>query len=324
VKLAILIVSYLFIYFQLRSRNGLDATWEAIRNGLPLPGLYFTLLLVIVMMLVNWSLEAIKWRYLISKSERISFFTAFRAVWAGITLSTFTPNRIGEYFGRVFLLKETNPWKGAFMTVVGSFSQLLITILAGSVAFIAFAKNYFPLDNYLPGFLFWTIAGGIVLADIFLIVLFYNVSLFEPVLRRFTSKRWVNLREHLKVFGVYSRKELTVVLALSLTRYIVFILQFYLLMKLFMVPLSLWHGLMIISCIYFVMAAVPSIALSELGVRGSLAIFFVEQFYANDYLTVDAASLGAVSAASLIWIINLVIPALIGGIFVLQLKFFRK
>jgi uncharacterized membrane protein YbhN (UPF0104 family) len=323
-RLAIIIISYLFMYYQFRTKSGLAETWEAISEGITLSFLLKIMVPVLLLMLLNWSIEALKWRYLIVKTERISFLTAFRAVWAGVTVSTYTPNRTGEYLGRVFVLQQTNPWKGAFMTVVGSFSQLLVTVLAGSLCFIVFAYNYFPWSDYIPFGLFVLLACMLLIADVCLILLYFNVKLFEPVLRKFTLKRWIKLREHLKVFAAYSAKELAVVLALSFARYTVFVIQFYLLLKLFSVPVSLAEGAMIIACIYFLMAAVPTVAFSEPGIRGTLAWFFFDLFYAGNYLIGDTAAVGSVSAASVIWLVNLVIPALAGGIFVLQLKFFRK
>jgi uncharacterized membrane protein YbhN (UPF0104 family) len=275
-------------------------------------------------MLGNWSLEALKWRYLIRKTERISFWTAFRAVLAGITVSTFTPNRVGEYFGRVFLLKETNPWKGAFMTMVGSISQLLITVWIGSIAIIIFAYQYIPYQDYIPGFLFWCIVAAILLIDLMLVLFYFNIRLLEPLLRRFTLKRWEKLREHLKVFGAYTSRELFFVLLFSMGRYLIFSLQFIFLFRIFMVPVGILDGFMLVACIYLFMSAVPTIALSEMGVRGSLAVFFFGIFYADRYLLQDAVDTGTVMASFMVWIINLVIPAIIGGFFVLQLKFFRK
>jgi uncharacterized membrane protein YbhN (UPF0104 family) len=324
IRLFILVASYWFIYYQIIRKDTLSQTWSLIRDGIPLNTLVLTLGIVFLLMILNWSVEAIKWRYLIRKTEKISFWTAFRAVMAGLTVSTFTPNRIGEYFGRVFILKETNPWQGAFMTVVGSFSQFMVTVIVGSIAIVFFAFYYIPYQLYISEYLFWFLIFLIFIINVFLLILYFNVKLFEPLLRRLTLKRWVNLRNHLKVFGVYKGKELFFVLLLSFTRYIVFTLQFFILMKLFLVPIGFCDGLMLIACIYLFMAAVPTIALSELGVRGSLAMFFLNIYFANNYLIGDTADLGAVSAASVIWLINLVIPAIIGGIFVVQLKFFRK
>jgi uncharacterized membrane protein YbhN (UPF0104 family) len=324
IKLAILIVAYLFLYYQIIAKNSFRQTWDFICQGIQIKTFILSLIVLLIMMLLNWSLEAFKWRYLIRKTEQISFFTAFRAVWAGITVSTFTPNRVGEFFGRVFLLKKTNPWQGAFMTVVGSFSQLLITLVIGSVAAFWFVFSFVDFKEYIPEFLFWVLCIAAILIDIILIVLYFNVKLFEPILRRLTLKRWTKLREHLKVFAAYTKKELLLVLLFSLGRYIIFVLQFYFLMWLFLVPIPFFDGIMIISCIYFLMAAIPTVALTELGVRGSLALILMEMYYANNYLISDTAGLGAVTAATLIWLINLVIPTLIGGFFVLQLRFFRK
>lgn len=324
IKLVILVASYLFIYFQVIQKEGFTDSLLLIVEGIPFSILAYSLLLVFLMMLLNWSLEALKWRYLIKKTEKISFLTAFMAVFAGITVSSFTPNRIGEYFGRVFILKETNPWQGAFMTVVGSFSQFLITVFIGSASIIIFAYNYIPYDEYIPQVLFWGIALLIFAVNIVLCLLYFNIKLFEPILRRITLKRWVNLRNHLKIFGTYSSRELFIVMLFSLTRYMVFTMQFFLLMRLFLIPIGIWDGIMVISCIYLFMAAVPTIALSELGVRGSLAIFFLNILFAENYLIGDTVELGAITASSFIWVINLVIPALVGSIFVLQLKFFRK
>jgi MFS family permease len=279
---------------------------------------------IILMMCLNWSLEALKWQFLVRKSERIGFFGALKGVLAGITVSSFTPNRIGEYFGRVFILKQTNPWKGAFMTITGSMSQLVVTVVLGMFAFIRFAYAYFPWQEYFSESVFWFLAALLILVVILSLLLYFNIRIMEPVLRRFTLRRWTSLREQLKVFGEYSKKELLIVLALSFARYMVFSVQYYLLLKMFMLPLGFFDGMMIIACVYVCMAAVPTVALSELGVRGSLAIFFTGLFFADNFILADLASFSAMAASTVIWIINLVIPALVGGVFVLQLKFFKK
>jgi hypothetical protein len=66
---------------------------------------------------------------------------------------------------------------------------------------------------------------------------------------------------------------------------------------------------------FFVLAAVPTVALTELGVRGSISIFFIGLVSTN--------ILGILVSSFALWIINLVIPALIGSLFVLELNFFR-
>jgi hypothetical protein len=323
-KLAILVASWLFIYFRMRKVNLFEPGQLNPGELLSTPKVIGMLIVILFMMAVNWSLEAFKWKTLVSKSEKISFVTALKAVLAGITVSSFTPNRIGEYFGRVFLLKNTKAWKGAFMTITGSLSQLLVTIVIGVIAFIRFAWLYFPWAEYFSGLVFWLLASLLFIASVLAVVVYFNIHVFEPILRRFTLKRWTSLREQLKVFAEYTRKELLIVLLFSFARYIVFSMQYYLLLKMFMLPIGFMDAMMIIACIYLFMAAIPTIALSELGVRGSLAMFFMGLFYSGNFILADLASYGSLAASTAIWLINLVIPALIGSVFVLQLRFFKK
>jgi len=323
-KLAILVGAYLFIYFRIRSNDSLLASWQGLQENLSSTPMILSLTGIVLMMIVNWALEAMKWQYLVRKSEPIGFFTSLKAVLAGITVSTFTPNRIGEFFGRVFILKHTNPWKGAFMTIVGSISQLVVTIVLGCIAFVFFAFYYIPYSEYISDFLFYALSGVVLLLAGFVLLLYFNIRILEPVLKRFTLKRWENVRAQLNVFSEYRARELMVVLGYSMARYIVFSLQYYFLLRMFLVPIGFWDGMIIIACIFFFMAAVPTIALSELGVRGTLAVFFMGIFFSDNYILADAGTFGALSASTLIWIINLVVPAMIGGLFVLQLKFFKK
>ena len=105
IKIVIVFFSFYFIYHQLvenKSFEELDIS--VLKDTVKKNKVY--LVGVILMMFLNWLVEALKWRYMISKIENISIMTAYRAVFTGITVSTFTPNRIGEYGGRVFCLEK--------------------------------------------------------------------------------------------------------------------------------------------------------------------------------------------------------------------------
>jgi hypothetical protein len=67
---------------------------------------------------------------------------------------------------------------------------------------------------------------------------------------------------------------------------------------------------------FLALAIIPTIALAELGVRGKLSIFLFGMFSTN--------TLGIVLTASTIWLINLVVPALAGSLFILGIKIFRN
>jgi len=101
-------------------------------------------------------------------------------------------------------------------------------------------------------------------------------------------------------------------------------MQFYILMRLCNIDIPLADGLMVVSCIFLAMSAIPTFALSEIGVRGSVSILLLELYFENLSQQPEGLASAAVLASFLIWFINLIIPALIGVIFVFRLKFFRN
>jgi len=76
--------------------------------------------LVIFLMLVNWSFEALKWKTLIHHIQEISFFRAFRAILSGLSVSLAmnTPNGSGEYVGRILYVNEGNRIRAITLTFV--------------------------------------------------------------------------------------------------------------------------------------------------------------------------------------------------------------
>jgi len=64
------------------------------------------------------------------------------------------------------------------------------------------------------------------------------------------------------------------------------------------------------------MAGVPTIAIAELGVRGKVSIFFLGLLSSNT-VAIVAATVG-------IWLINLVIPAVLGSVLLLGVKIFKE
>jgi hypothetical protein len=67
---------------------------------------------------------------------------------------------------------------------------------------------------------------------------------------------------------------------------------------------------------FFIQSAIPSLDLLDIGVRGLTAGTLFH--YVTDQ------TIAVVVAVSLIYIINLIIPAILGSVFVLKLKFFDR
>jgi hypothetical protein len=324
IQLVILVVSYFFIINQVFWKQDLPALIKALEKDLNSPDFIGTLLFVLLLMFVNWLLEAMKWRKLISKIEHISLAQSVIAVLTGVTISSFTPNRVGEYFGRAFILKKASHIEGILITILGSMSQLLITILTGSLALLVFLPIFMPGTEFTMGYLYYSFIAVVILFDSLLLGLFFNLSFLSTWKEKILQTSLSRIRKFFRVFTFYSNSELWIVVVFSFARYVVFSTQYILLLHVLGVNIPFYYAYLLISLIYFVMAIIPTITLTELGIRGSVAIYFFS-FYFSPLSAVSAElNLGILMASVLIWVINLGLPAVAGSIFLFRLQFFRN
>ncbi len=258
------------------------------------------------LMPLNWGVEAIKWKSLISKIEIISGWRSFKAICAGITLAMFTPNRIGEFGGRVLLLKNASKIEGIAITLVGSFSQIVASFSIGLVGWICFYFTYLNNDSTLISSL--TIFS--VFASILLFILYFNLNWLKKVLEKLPIS--AKTRTYFNPIVKYSILELSSFLALSALRFVIFSFQYCLFFWALGVEVDLSTALMLVFSIFFVQTIIPSIAIVELGIRGKVALYFMDFVKAN--------SLAVLAAAFGLWTVNLLFPAFIGFLVLLRKK----
>jgi hypothetical protein len=276
------------------------------------------ILFAFLLMPANWLIESLKWQFLVRKIETIRLIDAAKAVFAGTAVSIFTPNRIGDFMGRVFILKRADRIDGIVATILGNMSQLLMTILLGGISIIYFSKQllyqFFGSINYL-----YLTNSAITIILVLLILLFFNFPRIEKILFKQIDRKKYPFVRHLNLISKYSSSELTTILSFSFIRYIIYSLQFYFLLLTFDLELNLIEGILTAFIIFLSLTLVPSIAITELGLRALIAISLF------DFIGKSAESeLAITSATSMLWFINIALAALIGGIFIFQLKFFRK
>jgi uncharacterized membrane protein YbhN (UPF0104 family) len=273
---------------------------------------------------VNLFLEIAKWKFLIDKLEKVTYWSATKAVLTGISVSMFMPNRVGDYLGRVFVLKEADRLQAVLSTIIGSIAQLITTILFGSVSVLIIFPRYYNLNEQLN---IWFYIGIVlaVLIMLFIIVFAYlNFASFSDTIKRISGRSYKRIRKYAKVFSWYSISDLMRVLVISILRYLVFSFQFFLLLRAFGVEIPYFVAIVLIGLVYLFMTVIPTIALTELGVRGSVSLLIFALYFEPLKAWSQQTSLAVVSSTTLLWLINLAFPALLGIIFVYSLRFFRK
>ena len=325
-RLFIVAFSLGFLYWKLIANGniaGLYAQLSSFGNNI---NFFYGIAWISLFMFINWSLETLKWQSLIRQVEQVKFFKAFYAVLAGVTVSIFTPNRTGEFIGRVFTLKADEPGKAVMLTIVGSLSQLLITILSGTIAFAISFRKFLPSGIHIPTWAYMGMVTGIIILDGCLLLGFFNVRIISNTVNRIIPARYRHIHGYLNVVSGLNRRQLSLILSLSFLRYLVFSFQFYLILRIFGLNISLNDIIFIIPVIYLILAVTPTIALSEIGIRGSVSLVIIGTYLSGIRGTLlnETESLAIVLAAGVLWIINLAVPAILGIPFVFKLRFFRK
>jgi len=306
IKLVIVALLLWTIYRQVFARENIDDLWAVFVGHFAFPNLYWLIALV-ALVPVNWGIEAQKWNRLIRNFVRLSFWETYKAILAGITVSLFTPNRIGEYGGRILLVPAEHNWKAIIATLVGSFSQLLILLAMGLPGAIYFSKTFLHTEVYLLRAAF---VSGLAFVGLS-VFCFFNIDLAIPVARRIPFPNWLRrYLKHVAVLQNYTTRELAGVLGLSWLRYLTYSVQYYLALRFFDVPVPFLMGLAGISTIYLMQTSIPLPPVMGLLARGEIALF-VWGFFSSNNLNILAASFS-------VFIINLAIPALLGSLFILQ------
>ena len=309
-KLLIAAVAFTFIYWQVVRREGLATLVAVARDSWSEPHNRVLLSAVLLGMLINWAIEAFKWKRVLRPLEQVSLLKALEAVFSGLSVSFFTPNRVGEYAGRVFHLVKADRPQAVLATILENVSQLVITLFFGGFALAYGVQDLITTQSYLmSSFRILSVVGACFLVLAFI----YSGVLQALFVRLRFSGRW------LRVTGIlerYTKAQMIELLLLSALRYFIFTGQFFLLLHVFGAPLPYGVAMLRIALTYLAMSVIPSIALTELGVRGALAAWVFQP--------VTEQVSGVLLATSALWVINLVLPALIGLLFVFDFKFVKK
>ena len=257
---------------------------------------------VILLMPINWFLEATKWKLLLKNSAHVNFGEAMRSVLGGLSIGFATPARVGEFAGRVMFLHSGERIDGIYLSAIGGIAQSIVTFLTA----------LFMLHFYIGNTdMFFGAYGYLAFALLSFIMIAVYIS-FEQVV--------TFLRDHVGLFKEYvidtsktpHRNDKWLVFGISAVRYGVYVLQYYLLLRFIGMDKGVLETIAGISLVLFLQSVSPLIPLTDMTVRGGIAL---EVF---DMSGVDL-SIGIFMVPVMLWAINLLIPAIMGYFFILNL-----
>jgi lysylphosphatidylglycerol synthase-like protein len=305
------------IYYQLLQKNNWRESLQEIQVAVTGPG-QWKLWIVFLLMFGNWGIEAKKWQISISSVQKISLWRAFKATLTGTTMASFTPNRMGEYLGRILYVEEGKRIQSISLTIVCSISQMIVTMLVGCAG-IVYLQWHLD-DHQIPDARAFHLALNIlfsivVIAFVLLLVFYFRLPWLVSLMNRLRVQD--KYLVYVKVLEGLNATILLRILSLSFVRYAVFIMQYYFMFSVFGVSLTWLQAVSSVSVVFLVMAVVPTFTvLTELGLRWEASIQVVQLFSGNT-VGIFATSFG-------IWLVNLVLPALAGSLLIAGIKLFKS
>lgn len=253
-------------------------------------------LLAMALLPLNWGLESEKWRMLAKRwYPELKFWEAVKSVFCGISTGIFTPNRIGEYPGRIMTLPAGHRWEAASAMLVDRMIQMVITIWLGITSFIL-------LEKYIPSGWNWITDWVPVMVTIAVLLPIASIIFARQFISLIPGQETgAKLRNALNTISL---KDIAILTFLSLLRNIVFTTQFLILLYGLGMSIELNTAMAMVWLIFFIKSFIPAWTITELGIRETIAISVL------GFALVPASI--AFTATFLLYIVNLIIPALIG------------
>ena len=316
--IAPLLGAWLFysLYQQIKLQPNLGQSIALIREA-PFGAQAWKFWTVIILVFFNWGFEARKWQVLIQPVQKMNFFTAYKSVLSGVALSINTPNRIGEYGGRILYIKDGSRIKAISLSIAGSISQLIITLLIGSGGLGYLLYFQMEENSHVMGLSYFWIEVllfiSLVVTALLILFIFRLSWLIRLVEKIPAMSKYV---QYINVLEDFNLKLLLRLLSLSFFRYLVFVFQYILLLQVLDVSILWIEGFWIISILFLMLAIIPSFAIADLGIRGKFSTELLSFYSAN--------TVGIIGTTFGIWFINLFIPALLGSLLILSIKFFKE
>jgi uncharacterized protein (TIRG00374 family) len=255
-----------------------------------------------VLMAVNLSIQVLKWRYFVRlMNPEISNVEAVASFMFGMTLGTVTPGQIGEFGGRVLGHGSLPAGRIIGLTLVDRLQMICVLGTAGVISFVVLFHFGFVLGTSI-----------VFLSTLVFIYLFFNPDVVVRLISHLNVRlmRWPAIQDFIEAITVFRFRQLLISLLFSIAFYLVVFIQMLLLLNSFS-DVGLADALPGFAAMMFLKALVP-ISLGDLGIREASSVYF--------YSLRGLASTTSLSASLLLFVINVLIPSVLGLIFTPKFK----
>lgn len=270
---------------------------------------------LVFLMFVQWGMEVMKWQMMLRPHLKLNLHNGFSAIFSGIAISMITPNRMGEFAGRVMHLPPNLRILGTAYTFIGNFGQMLVTWCFG---WMAIALDHKVLHRLLQSEGILWLLPWIHLPMALIVMLMATVYFGSgKMIQRIIQLKWLApFKANLNALGEMSISTLGRVFILSGLRFLVFLLQYWIVFHYLVGSVPAYEMFIGISFMFIWLSVIPTVSLFELGLRWQFAVLLFGGISGN------AVAISA--AVTLVWLTNLILPAAIGAMMILFWKPFSS
>ena len=304
IKISISLLLILSIYWHVNKRENLNELIDVFFLQLQYASWHW-LLIGLLLMPLNWLLEALKWKQFAWQGLSVS--QAFKATLAGTTLAMFTPNRIGDYGGRALLVDQSKRWSTVFASVAGSYCQWIVLISFGIIGFTYFGSKYLIED--IAG-IYYLVPLSFTFVVILLGLPFFLRHLDGLYVKLEQNKYFNKIGRNLRKLANVKIEKIFNGIGIAALRYAVYSFQYYCMLHFYGIQLHFLDAFSGIASIFFIQTSVPLPPISALLARGQIALVVWGIFGAND--------ISILAATFTLFIINLLLPAFWGLMLILN------
>lgn len=288
------------IYWQIDSKSSEYNLIEAFQSSFSWRQFPF-LLAAILLMPVNIFLESTKWKMFVNQfQEDFDIVDALKSMLCGSFFGFVSPNRVGEFLGRLKRMPAESRSRSLTAGYWGGIAQFIVTfsigIYMGGRTIMIVAERP-TLDKYTIPFALLVICTASLV--------YFNLKWVLTKVSNISFLR--KLTEKYPIEYTVPRSKLLLILLVTLFRYLVYVSQYVYLLYFFGVDLPFEVLFASVSTMLVIHTMFPSVPFVDLGVKGNVLVLILSRHSNNE--------LGVVLAVFAIWVINIIIPALVGYYF---------
>ncbi|ASB48947.1 lysylphosphatidylglycerol synthase transmembrane domain-containing protein [Alkalitalea saponilacus] len=298
-RLIITVVSLAYVFYRIYNFQKWDEFLQHLSDNRAL--FYLLLIVQFLMLAINISFEGAKWKYLLTPVRIQNFKSSVIQVLKGLQLGVITPARIGEPVARALMLPQGSRVKAFLLSSAGSILQNIVLGFSGIGGMVYLASTS-DFNSTLLSVLKEQI---IFYVGIFFAAMLIVLGVLFRIISSKKNKRYLKkAAQHIVVLQQLTIKNILIVTGFTVLRYLVYTSQLWLMLWFF--DISIHPSDLNLIFIYFAtITFIPAIAIADIGIRGSVALFLFGMISANHE--------AIMVSVFILWVINVGTPVIIAS-----------